>query len=875
MTNLDADLSILPNPFVTGSAASVSDATPVDSKATSFRDRRLIDIVSENDVSVRLANSIASAAETGTLPFATIGEYVDAAGEASSILCRTVCNFGTKTARELEALVRDECARHPRPWVKPAADADAEVRKARRAELLALFEAETIGKFVAGEHVSVRLSNVLARPEFGGRPLTEIFDASVFTIASMMQIQNLGRKSIDEFRLLCARLVARRFRAAGFDPSGCEAAAHLLLGGMDAASLVVEAFKVADLKDTVPAHSTLSERLDWLVSELEPRAADILRRRFGIGQASAETLEEIGACFGVTRERIRQIEAKSLRGLQKRILRAPIRQLLANEAAAAWSALSPCGSLLLRADLNDRKRLVDPHVFLALAIMDISLPEWIDEMAAPFPLGWHVSESDRMIIDEAARLLSSDMDDRPLPRAATDFGSSLRQGAVEAASELILGLTVKGGYVLPARVGARLARAIGLHAVLASHGGVLDLFELLCDYHSRFPNDLCTVRDAEIVMEAASHLFLEIEERRWTALGHGGATPPSQQSKIVLRPSPEESGTIAFALQTALKERGPTRLGDLLDDAAGILPEGRSINSIGPVLLTRHELFVRLLPGVYGLPEHLVLTDKLPEDAPYLFNDYQARLYCLARYAGEPAETFPLWNPQTEYRLCRWARHSGGPGTLNSLLAIADLKSWSISDQDMEQWLHLKTRLGRFEFSGVLRLDAAYERPDLERVLAACISAESVGSLNWVAANRICGRKIDAHSGVGMIALLVQLGALAEPELGELRWQLLHPTTPHIRQLVASLTKQLSNSGDLIWQSAIGQELVERAAAAAVKPDSWIDATAFAAMVGNQAQQRPPHEEGLDPVEEVLAQHRRNREAAKREERLQWLLADA
>lgn len=875
MTNVDGDLSMLPNPFATGPGGINSGAAPAGLETAWFRARRLIDIVSENAVSVRLANSIAMAAESGTLPFATIGEYLDAAEGASTTLCRTVGNFGTKTARELEALVRDECARHPRAWVKPAADADAEVRKARRAELLALFEAETIGKFVAGEHVSVRLSNVLARPEFGGRPLTEIFDASVFTVASMMQIKNLGRKSIDEFRLLCARLVARRFRAAGFDPSGCEAAAHLLLGGMDAASMVVEAFKVADLKDDVPAHSTLCERLDWLVEELEPRAADILRRRFGIGQASAETLEEIGACFNVTRERIRQIEAKSLRGLQKRILRAPIRQLLANEAAAAWSALSPCGSLLLRADLNDRKRLVRPHVLLALEVVGISLPEWIDEMAAAFPLGWHVSESDRMIIDQAARILSSDMDCRPLPRTATDFGSSLHPPAVEAACELILGLNVKGGYVLPARVGARLARAIGLHAVLASHRGVLDLSELLCDYHSRFPHDLCTVRDAEIVMEAASHLFLEIEERRWTALGRAGAAPPPQQAKIALLPSPEESGTIAFALQTALMERGPTRLGDLLDDAARILPEGRSINSIGPVLLTRHELFIRLLPGVYGLPEHLVLVDRLPEDAPYLFNDHQARLYCLARYAGEPTETFPLWNPQTEYRLCRWARHSGGPGTLNSLLAIADLKSWSMSDQDMEQWLRLKTRLGRFEFGGTLRLDAAYERPDLERVLAACISADSVGSLNWMAANRICGRKIDAQSGVGMIALLVELGALAEPEVGELRWQLRHPVTPHIRQLIVSLTKQLSDSGDLTWESAIGQELVERAAAAAVKPDSWIDASAFAAMIGNQPQQRQPHEEGLDPVEEVLAQHRRNREATKREERLQWLLADA
>jgi hypothetical protein len=84
VTNLDADLLMLPKPFVTDPGTNNSDAAPADSEATSFGDLRLVDIVSENAVSVRLGNCIASAAETGTLPFATIGEYLDAADEASA-----------------------------------------------------------------------------------------------------------------------------------------------------------------------------------------------------------------------------------------------------------------------------------------------------------------------------------------------------------------------------------------------------------------------------------------------------------------------------------------------------------------------------------------------------------------------------------------------------------------------------------------------------------------------------------------------------------------------------------------------------------------------------------------------------------------------
>ena len=74
--------------------------------------------------------------------------------------------------------------------------------------------------------------------------------------------------------------------------------------------------KEADAPIKTVASELLKEDLQEVMKQLSPRERDVLRLRFGMDDGRQRTLEEVGQLFGVTRERIRQIEAKALRKLR-------------------------------------------------------------------------------------------------------------------------------------------------------------------------------------------------------------------------------------------------------------------------------------------------------------------------------------------------------------------------------------------------------------------------------------------------------------------------------------------------------------------------------------------------------------------------------
>lgn len=805
-------------------------------------------LVAGSDASRRVLQAVHDTIAHGALPFSTVAEYLAAGRRAVPALAACSPHFGRKAALELDALVREHARK-------------AAMHEAIHRERLASLLCDTpIGLFFAGAALPVRLARVLASPTYGTLPFRAYVLEHAAIERSMEAGGNCGRRSLTLLRALATEAVNDQLGRAGFPDAQRSAALATLFEGSRIHGPAASGASTATMPDAPPEDCSLADFVGWLLGTLPPRAAQVLSRRFGIDGRAPETLADIGQDLGVTRERIRQIEAKGLRALRDLCQRYPPTVLLNEAAGAGWRTLAGERWYLTDAEAQAALRVLDGGLLLILEAAGIPAADWLARIASSLGTGWMAPDRDQGRILAVAESLAGDSRSDLLPRALSEFGAGAghADADVEAAAVVLLGLHVEAGYMFAKRPLARLRRAAGLHALLVRRARATPLLKLLSAYRAAVPDDPCSYRDALVVMEAASHLFIEVADDVWVALGPGGSLPTGGRAATDRAREQDDEHTVIGALERELARTGPTRLGTLLERSVDVLPTGRSTHSIGPTLLTNRGRFARPLPGVYALPDQVLSTAETlhAEHIDYLLEPHQARLYALGRRAGEPWGSFPLWTPAAEYRLCRWARANAKPELFRTLLAVASPDAWPVDETEKAAWRELAAQQGRFELAFATRVTVPV-LPPLDRVLAACLHLVEAGQIGWMTCNRILGLRLDSQTSTSLLSVVVGSRIVEEPA-GWIAWQRPHRAGPALAAWTERLSRELGQEGSLRWAGPAGSDLAAEigwSVDAGEAPDISIGA----------------FDDELSEFEQLVAEHRRAVRSKRREEALEWL----
>lgn len=478
----------------------------------------LNDFVQSTRSSVRLRNALRHADQEGTLPLATVADYLRAGRSASELLCLHVRNFGVRCARELDTMVYQfmsdaeadfglpiQSSLHPQAaFGRQSRRSLNPEERARRERLLAGVGSLTLAQAIAGKDISARLEKVIARPEIGDRDAVDLLRGDRAAQAELLRIRNFGRSTLDELLAYCREAIVRRLASRCTSPEMLEQDVALLLscepqideeGGSGTQSEPVE-------DEPPPGDATLEELLGWGLAALPQRERAILARRYGWPDGEPETLKAIGVDLGFTREWIRQIEEKALHKLSERLPADRLDEAL-RTAASIWWATRP--EPFVVAGHRSVLRALPAGVRLALGIRGEPVQAWLASHSIALKRIYLApgAEADRIraLAAEMKRVASAGS----LPMPLETLGLQAKPWEWHAA-EIEADLLILEGFLLRTEPTARVGRAMRLYRLLGEKRctSVAVLHRLYCTRHW---DDPCSARDVAIALHANPHLF--------------------------------------------------------------------------------------------------------------------------------------------------------------------------------------------------------------------------------------------------------------------------------------------------------------------------------------------------------------------------------
>lgn len=566
--------------------------------------------------------------------------------------------------------------------------------------------------------------------------------------------------------------------------------------------------------------------------------ANIIRRRYGLEGQLEETLESVSKDLDCTRERVRQRQNKALLSLNKRYIDVAAK-LVEQHVDEVWSQATD-SVFIKKASLLGTGRRSDGDLRPALfgeylLAWDITAgqprktQDWLDAFALKIGGAWFdkrissLKSDSARIAEEAASIKHSLERPISIVSLARQLDSEPRQlRAVFVAAFPKDKWDAHAGYIMRNNFTTRSKRAVQLHHLMASQLGrdVTDIRLLGHSYRERHTDDPCNDRDLNIVIRENPQLFLQVGSGYWAPIGQTSpdflARQGHETTSIVTPESSSEDETAdgknghIERIEQLLVERGPQRLGDIYTAFGG--NKGAISGIIG--MNTR---FIRILPGIYALEEHLQSVD-LSRDAEKLFNEKEVLGgYVRARFAGESFQLFPLWGWAFEHQLALWAdRHKSS--LLPELLAVAQPANWPAPVDEIARWEEHKRQSGNYRVTKLPKLKPKVV--SAREVLASLLLAAKRGSSSVVSCSLIMKADgIDSSVGSALLMLLVATGAVSCGET----WQSPHPVAELAAKWAERLGEELANTGVLDWTSPAAVALLHSINSQPLNEARWFE----------------------------------------------------
>jgi len=580
---------------------------------------------------------------------------------------------------------------------------------------------------------------------------------------------------------------------------------------------------------------------------LNDRLFQIVSLHYGLDGISPLSFEEMSLQMGLPTETLVGYEKKAVRRLRHPSTAKLIVQAIEKADQDIWRFLSSVENVVYKQTLVQTTTRLPAEYFIGIRCLYDSVSNWADHNARQNKIAWFRSEFSKEILLQTSGRLKRLHKRVPLPitfqRAAQvlNIEERLVRQAVAISTNR---LSTYNGYIAPQPVGARKLRALRLHTIFREMhpDGVLTVQELLTEYLQKYSDDDAIARDVAFAMIDNSHMFISLGHMGWYPILHEDEKTFDPEEIAYEGITSEEIATCFYkkakdgtssleVVREIVRSKGICKPIEIAEEVKAKTEVSLSNIQI-PQILAQNFDFVQVSPSVYALEETLNSLDTSRADSDVLLTRSDIRWYVIARYAGEPMNTFPFWTPVMEWKWCRWAEKSitnpEKSRLYRSLLFVVDPQRWPITDEEKAYWSRIKQWTEHYS----LKYDSKHPLwkigPPLMDFLALAICTCETGSMNWIKANRTIGKHaFDQHSIIHL-SLLIGLGIVLQAD----HWQKPHGIGPNAGIIKSQLMEFVRQCKPISWKSVYGAELLKRLRQVSTKQDmGWVSQSEFSQLL--------------------------------------------